>query len=212
MSLAPPRTSADTSRTAEFIDAASRLIAEQGYDRTSVRDITQAINLTSGTMFYHFKTKDDLLEAVITKGINDGVNLVNEAVNRAERGSLTRFLALVIAHIGVAHGDLRYVHRVWMREWDRLPAEARARLRPASEKYRHLLDELLLALAADGHIKADPATVRHMLLPALNWTINWTILADERSRTLLGEKIAAVTINQTVETLRSLIRGEAEGS
>jgi len=212
MPLNPLLNTVESSRIADFIDAASRLIAEQGYDRTSVRDITQAINLTSGTMFYHFKTKDDLLEAVITKGISDGFSLVNEAVNRAERGSLTRFLALVIAHIGVAHGDLRYVHRVWMREWDRLPAEARARLRPASEKYRHLFDDLLLALVADGHIKGDPTTVRHMLLPALNWTINWTILPDERSRTLLGEKIAAVTINQTVETLRSLIRAEAEGS
>ena len=212
MSLDPLLNTADSSRITDFIDAASRLIAEQGYDRTSVRDIAQAINLTSGTMFYHFKTKDDLLEAVIAKGINDGFNLVNEAVSRAGRGSLTRFLALVIAHIRVAHGDHRYVHRVWMREWDRLPAEARVRLRPSAEKYRELLDKLLLALANDGHIKADPTTVRHMLLPALNWTTNWADLPDEGSRTFLGEQISAVTINQTVDTLRALLREEAKSS
>lgn len=212
MSLAPLRPRDDTLRTVEFIDAASRLIAEQGYDRTSVRDIAKALNLTSGTMFYHFKAKDDLLEAVIKKGIDDGIILVNEALSRAGRGSLARFLALVIAHIGVAHGDLRYVHRVWMREWDRLPSEARIRLRPSAEQYRNLLDKLLVAMAADGHIKGDPATVRHMLLPALNWTTTWADLSDEHSRTMLGEQICAVTINQTVDALRSLLRKEAEGS
>lgn len=212
MSLAPLRTYADTPRIAEFIDAASRLIAQQGYDRTSVRDIAQAINLTSGTMFYHFKTKDDLLEAVISKGINDGITQMNEALSRAGRGSLARFLALVTAHIGVVHGDLRHVHRVWIREWDRLSAEARLRLRPPAEQYRALLDNLLLALTEEGHLQTDPATARHLLLPALNWTTAWADLPDERARVLLGEQICAAILNKPVETFRSLLRKEAEGS
>lgn len=212
MSLAPLHISADPSRIAVFIAAASRLIAEQGYDRTSVRDIAQALNLTSGTMFYHFKTKDDLLEAVIKKGIDDGNALVNEALSRAGNGSLARFLALVTTHIGIAHGDLRYVHRVWMREWDRLPEEARLRLRPSTEQYRELLDKLLVALAEDGHVEADPTTLRHLLLPALNWTTAWAVLPDAHSRTLLGEQICAATLNQTVSAFRSLVQQEAETS
>lgn len=212
MSPDPMRTTNDKSRIAEFIDAASRLIAEKGYDRTSVRDIAQAINLTSGTMFYHFKTKDDLLEAVIKKGVDDGFQLMTEALRRADSGSLARFLALVTAHIGVVHGDLRHVHHVWLREWDRLPKEARVRLRPLAEQYRELLDNLLFALAQDGHIKADPATVRHLLLPALNWTTAWANLPDQHSRTLLAEQICAATLNQTVDTLRLLLRRETEVS
>ena len=204
------RAPADTSRIADFIDAASRLIAEHGYDRTSVRDIAQAINLTSGTMFYHFKTKDDLLEAVIKKGLDDGLALMTEAVERAGSGSLARFLALVTAHIGVVHGDLRHVHRVWLREWDRLRAEARGRLRPSVERYRALLNDLLVRLAEDGHLQADAATVRHLLLPALNWTTAWADLPDERSRASLGEQICAATLNQTVEIFRSRLRSESE--
>lgn len=212
MPLEPLRTPVDTSRISEFIDAAARLIAERGYDRTSVREIAQAINLTSGTMFYHFKTKDDLLEAVIKKGIEDGFTMTSEALRRAGRGSLARYLALVTAHIGVVHGDLRHVHRVWIREWDRLPPEARLRLRPSAEKYRALLDNLLVALAEDGHLKSDPATARHLLLPALNWTTAWADLPDERSRNLLAEQICAATLNQSLGTFRSLLRKEADGS
>lgn len=212
MSLAPLRTFADTPRIAEFIDAASRLIAQQGYDRTSVRDIAQAINLTSGTMFYHFKTKDDLLEAVISKGINDGIAHLTEALSGAQGGALNRFLALVIAHLGLIHGELSHVHRVWIREWDRLSAEARVRLRPLAEQYRALLDNLLVSLTEDGHLQTDPATARHLLLPALNWTTAWADLPDERSRALLGEQICAAILNQPVESFRLLLRREAEGS
>lgn len=208
MSLAPLRTLADTPRIAEFIDAASRLIAQQGYDRTSVRDIAQAINLTSGTMFYHFKTKDDLLEAVISKGINDGIAHLTAALGRAQGGALDRFVALVTAHLCLIHGELRHVHRVWIREWDRLGAEARLRLRPAAEQYRALLDNLLLSLAEDGHLRTDPVTARHLLLPALNWTTAWADLPDERSCALLSEQLCAAILNQPVETFRSRLRKE----
>lgn len=206
----PLRAPAETSRIADFIDAASRLIAEQGYDRTSVRDIAQAINLTSGTMFYHFKTKDDLLEAVIKQGLSDGLVLMNQAVDRAGPGSLARFLALVTAHIGVVHGDLRHVHRVWNREWDRLRPEGRGRLRPMVEQYRALLHQLLIALGQDGHLEADPETVRHLLLPALNWTTAWAELPDESSRAALGKQICAAALNQTVDTFRLRLRIESQ--
>lgn len=212
MSLAPLRTFADTPRIAGFIDAAARLIAQQGYDRTSVRDIARAINLSSGTMFYHFKTKDDLLEAVISKGINDGVAHLTEAYRSAKGGALHRFLALVTAHLGLIHGELRHVHRVWIREWDRLSPEARLRLRPQAEQYRALLDNLLLALTADGHLKTDPATARHLLLPALNWTTAWADLPDEASRASLGEQICAAILNQPVAAFHALLREEAGGS
>lgn len=212
MSLAPLRTLADTPRIADFIDAAARLIAQQGYDRTSVRDIARAINLSSGTMFYHFKTKDDLLEAVISKGINDGVAHLAEAYRGAEGGALHRFLALVTAHLGLIHGELHHVHRVWIREWDRLSPEARLRLRPQAEQYRALLGNMLLALTADGYLKTDPATARHLLLPALNWTTAWADLPDEASRASLGEQICAAILNQPVAAFRSLVRAEAGGS
>lgn len=212
MSLAPLRPFGDTSRIADFIEAAARLIAQQGYDRTSVRDIARAINLSSGTMFYHFKTKDDLLEAVISKGINDGIAHLTEAYRGAKGGALHRFLALVTAHLGLIHGELRHVHRVWIREWDRLSPEARLRLRPQAEQYRALLDNLLLSLAGDGHLKTDPATARHVLLPALNWTTAWADLPDQASRAALGEQICAAILNQPVETFHSLLQEEAGAS
>lgn len=189
----------DTPRMAEFIDVAARLIAERGYDRTSVRDIARALDLTSGSMFYHFRTKDELLEAVIAKGIRDGLRYMESAAASPEQNAMRRFVALVKAHIGAIHGELRDVHRVWIREWDNLPPAARARLRPLTERYRQTWDDMLLELQAEGVLHSDPAIARHLLLPALNWTSAWAGLPDDTARINLARHICAGLLNLRLE-------------
>lgn len=215
MPAAPKHPDAEYSRVAEFVDTAALLFAQRGFDRTSVREIAQAMRLTSGTMFYHFKTKDDLLEAVIRKGMNDGVALMNDALRRAGAGPIHRLLALVSAHIKIVHGDLRHVHRVWIREWDHLNSDARLRLRAHAEHYRATLDALLLALVEGGHLRTDPVTARHLLLPALNWAPAWAELPDDSAGSAageqIGEQICAGLLNQSVEDFRKMLEMEAAG-
>lgn len=207
MTIPKARVIPDTPRIAEFIDVASKLISEQGYDRTSVRDIAQAMNLTSGSMFYHFKSKNDLLEAVIAKGIQDGLAYMEEALREEQGGTLRRFFALVRGHIGAVHGDLHYVHRVWIREWDKLDAEARARLRPLNEQYRQIWDTILAALNREGYLLSDPSMARHLLLPALNWTSTWARFPDETARTLLARQICAAMLNLSLNSFMEHLDG-----
>jgi AcrR family transcriptional regulator len=52
-------------RKAELIDAAERLFLEKGYDSTAVGDIVKAVGVAQGTFYYHFKSKEDILGAII---------------------------------------------------------------------------------------------------------------------------------------------------
>lgn len=198
----------DKLRADEFIAAAAELIALNGYDRTSVRDIACKIGLTSGSMFYHFHSKGDLLEAVIGKGITDGFFLAEAALEAARPGSLARFLALVTAHIEIVHGDLRHVHSVWVREWERLSPNARGRMRPMAWRYRDLFDDILRALSEDGHLQIDPVIARHLLLPALNWTPSWAEVGVNMSAQALAEQISAAIIGQKLVDFRTLLHDE----
>ncbi|MBO8185572.1 TetR/AcrR family transcriptional regulator [Streptomyces spirodelae] len=44
--------------------AATRLFAEQGYDRTSVQEIVEAAGVTKGALYHYFGSKDDLLHEI----------------------------------------------------------------------------------------------------------------------------------------------------
>jgi len=54
-----------------LIDAASLLIYEQGVERTTIADIAAAADVPSGNVYYYFKTKDDIVDAVVSMRIGE---------------------------------------------------------------------------------------------------------------------------------------------
>jgi len=48
-----------------IIEAANRLIYIKGYNQTSFADVANEIGITKGNLHYHFKSKEELLEAII---------------------------------------------------------------------------------------------------------------------------------------------------
>ena len=48
-----------------IVEAADQLFYEQGFEHTSFADIAAAVGISRGNFYYHFKTKDDILDAVI---------------------------------------------------------------------------------------------------------------------------------------------------
>jgi TetR/AcrR family transcriptional regulator, transcriptional repressor for nem operon len=48
-----------------IVEAADQLFYRQGYEHTSFADIADAVRISRGNFYYHFKTKDEILDAVI---------------------------------------------------------------------------------------------------------------------------------------------------
>jgi TetR/AcrR family transcriptional repressor of nem operon len=48
-----------------IVEAADQLFYRQGYEHTSFSDIAAAVQISRGNFYYHFKTKDEILDAVI---------------------------------------------------------------------------------------------------------------------------------------------------
>jgi TetR/AcrR family transcriptional repressor of nem operon len=49
----------------QIIEAADKLFYQQGFEHTSFADIADAVQISRGNFYYHFKTKDEILNAVI---------------------------------------------------------------------------------------------------------------------------------------------------
>jgi AcrR family transcriptional regulator len=50
---------------AEILDVASELFTEKGYDATSLREIADRLGITKAALYYHFRSKDDILRALL---------------------------------------------------------------------------------------------------------------------------------------------------
>lgn len=49
----------------QIVTAADNLFYRRGYEHTSFADIAKVVNISRGNFYHHFKTKDEILDAVI---------------------------------------------------------------------------------------------------------------------------------------------------
>lgn len=68
-------------RRNEILDVAERLFCTKRYDNTSTNDILAEIGIARGTLYYHFKSKEDILDAMIAR-------LLDETIRKAEKIAL----------------------------------------------------------------------------------------------------------------------------
>ncbi|MEW9502820.1 TetR/AcrR family transcriptional regulator [Jeotgalibacillus marinus] len=60
-------------RRNEILDAAEMLFYTKGYPVTTVNEILQKVGIAKGTFYYYFKSKEEVMEAIVMRFINIGV-------------------------------------------------------------------------------------------------------------------------------------------
>ena len=163
----------EPNRRAEIVRAASRLFAEKGYSATTIRDIAKAVDMQSGSPFYHFKTKHDMLKAVVL----EGMAIITRAVSAAAAQDGTPrevFEAMLLAHLDqLLAEDGRHFAATLLHESHHLEAAARAVLIEQKDAYEALWQKALRELKRSGEIDDDSRVTRLLLMGALNWTVQW---------------------------------------
>ncbi|MGB2249103.1 MAG: TetR/AcrR family transcriptional regulator, partial [Alcanivorax sediminis] len=70
----------DDSPRGRLLSAAAHLFRDKGFDRTTVRDIAASVGIQSGSIFHHFKSKEDILYAVMEEVIHFNTARLQKAV------------------------------------------------------------------------------------------------------------------------------------
>lgn len=83
-----------------IIDAADDLFYQKGYEFTSFADIADEVNISRGNFYHHFKTKDDILGAVISHRMNKTKKMLKEWEDESKdaEGRIRCFIHILIAN------------------------------------------------------------------------------------------------------------------
>jgi len=182
----------DQSARDRILEAAERLFAERGFDRTSTASIAAAASVPHGLVFYHFKTKMDLLLAVVRD--REVLVLDDLLPPPAVEADLTEAVRATWEHLSAALGRPSIVRRIIFQELAAHP-EVRQRALDLHDQIsavvsRHLADVCghagqprpehdaaarLLTIAAGmvplmgeaGQGRLDPATVAALMASGL---------------------------------------------
>lgn len=81
-------------RRREIIDTAMKLFLEKGYEQTSTADVMKALAIAKGTIYHYFRSKEDLMQAVVDQMADDFVQRRLEAIEAVEGNAIMKIQAL----------------------------------------------------------------------------------------------------------------------
>ncbi len=155
-----------------LLHEAAKLFRDKGYERTTVRDLAAAVGIQSGSLFHHFRTKEEILKAVMVETIRLNTALIQAAVDAASTHR-DKLQALIRAELESINGQTGEAMAVLVFEWRSLSEESQAYVLELRDIYEQLWLDVLETLRQDGVLAADPFVVRRMLTGALSWTVTW---------------------------------------
>jgi TetR/AcrR family transcriptional regulator, cholesterol catabolism regulator len=191
---APTLPADEVNRRGELVRAAGRLFREKGYAATTIRDIAGAVNMRSGSPFYHFKTKHDILCAVVLEGIGT-IHAAVAAVAARDLPPRERFEAMLAAHLEVLLGAAgRDFAATLLHESRHLDPAEQAEVTRLKDAYEALWQQALKDLRKAGLLDDDSAVTRLFLMGAMNWTTLWFRPEGRATPKSLARQLAALIL------------------
>ena len=71
----------------DIVEAADKLFYQQGYDHTSFTDIADVVQISRGNFYHHFKSKDEILKAVIDLRLENTKKMLERWESESEHPS-----------------------------------------------------------------------------------------------------------------------------
>jgi AcrR family transcriptional regulator len=156
----------------DIIAHSAALFRQQGYANTTVRDIAAAVGIQAGSWFYHFKTKQDILVAVVEQGLTQAL-AETEAIALLPLPPRAVFGRLVRAHIETLLAPNHDFIAVLLYEWRSVDQPGRARIITLKDRHEEIWDEVIAALHQSGEWAMPTRLDRLLMFGAINWTVQW---------------------------------------
>lgn len=149
---------------ARIVREALRLFLDRGFDRASVSDIARAVGITKPAIYHHFRSKEDVLQAVLSLFFDEMGKWSDERFGSCR--TLREFLRAIFASIGAFHqvadvllgaeqGETPYSVLELFLTASKRDATFRQRLEAGFVRTRALLAGKLRDAQERGEIRAD---------------------------------------------------------
>jgi len=182
-------------RRAELVRVAAQLFRAKGFDATTIRDIASAAGMQSGSPFYHFANKHELLMAVMEEGLRQGLERTRAVTDAEHLPATQRFERLVRTHYGILHDSGSDFIPVMLYDWRSLPVPYRRRIVALRDRYDAIWQRTLEELQQQGRLRAEPKLARLMILGAINFSATWyQAKARNKAERVDLDELAAQTV------------------
>ncbi|GIK50176.1 MAG: TetR/AcrR family transcriptional regulator [Hyphomonadaceae bacterium] len=175
---------------------AARTYSKRGFHETTLADIAEELNISKPTLYYYFKSKDEILfecHRLGIEAITDGETPMPAAGSCTARERLEEFLRRYVRMVIDDFGTC-----LVMTGTNALEPENRGRVIEGRRKIDQMLRDIIAEGAEDGTLDCpDPKLTAMFVFGAMNWIPRWYhtdggLSVDELSERLIAFVMRAI--------------------
>ncbi|MGA9523357.1 MAG: TetR/AcrR family transcriptional regulator [Myxococcaceae bacterium] len=168
-----PRKDGDGERYRRILETAARLFCERGYDATSMQEVADACRLTKAGLYHHIQSKEQLLLAIMSYGMDMFEQRVLAEVKDIA-DPVERLRECVRRNILVVTRDMSKEVTIILHEHATLTGEGREYIDGRKKKYVGFLEAAISEAVREGKMRPiDPTVGAFALLGMMLWIYKW---------------------------------------
>lgn len=156
-----------------ILETAAKVFHDRGYDNTAISDVADAVRLTKAGLYHYIRSKEQLLFEIM----DYGMDLTEEAVVvpiTTIKDPLEKLKKLIENHMKLILLGRKREITVILHENKTLKGAFRSRINERKNKYIHMVEEILSAVAKKyGTYRVDITSSTFCLLGMINWSYQW---------------------------------------
>lgn len=184
-----------TPRTKEIIAAAAKLFKEKGYHATTIQDVADEVGMLKGSLYYHIKSKEELLYLVTKEPIRELIERQKKLME-SDLAPQQKIVEFVRSHLKAF--DANYPHMfVFLQEKASLSKPVQAEVAGNDFRYEALL-EAILQQGVDGeHFRQelDLKMMAFSILGMCNWMFKWYYKGGRLTIDKIAHQMAEIVLN-----------------
>lgn len=165
-----------TSTRDRILDTAARIFREKGYADTTMNDLASALDMKAASIYYHFKSKDEIVEEVLNEGTARVFRAVKTATEELPPETTIRkkIETSIRKHLNVLHSESDYT-AANVRVFPEAPQDVVKRHMGIRRSYSRFWIELIDEGKKSGEIdqSVDPDMTHIFIVGAMNWSTQW---------------------------------------
>ncbi|TQC41746.1 TetR/AcrR family transcriptional regulator [Rhodococcus sp. WS4] len=170
-----------------ILDEAARIFGSNGYEKTTMDDVAEALEITKAALYYYFQNKEDLLYDICENTMDVAIETIDEIIDDRALDETERMHRVVLAHLQLLEQRVD-AFTVFFRELGLRDHPRAAAVRVKQRQFTERIEEMFSDAFASGAMRPMDARLATLaVLGMCNWSYRW-MRSEHRS----AEEIADV--------------------
>ena len=174
--LAPDRIRKGERTRTRILDAAADVLARKGYAAATLTEIAAVAKMQAGSLYYHFDSKDAIVEEVMRVGIDHARDAIRAGLSAAGKDASghDRLTVAVVAYVTAITIDSDFT-QANIRCFEESPEATRENLAVSLREFANGWVRLIEAGQRDGSLRDDveAQVIARMIIAAMNSVVGW---------------------------------------